>query len=233
MLPFLIKVLGPNIKIVPLLFGDDNQKVIVELANTLAEMIDKKTLIIVSTDLSHYPTYNDANKIDPQTISAILNSVNVSDFYSKLEKIKKMRINNLATLACGKPAVALAVALSNKLGFEPHLLKYANSGDYFAEMKNRVVGYSAIVFNNLNFENLKNNFLDLSGRPLNLNEQKIALQIARKSLQAAFRGENYKPEAYGYKIFNTKRGVFVTLKKHGQLRGCIGFLSQISHCLKL
>jgi len=223
MLPFLIKILGSDIKIVPLLFGDEDQKLVSNFSKALSEMIDKQTLIVVSTDLSHYPVYEKANFVDKRTIDAILNSKNIPDFYERMNKIEELKINNLSTLACAKPAVAVSVALAEKLNLQPHFLKYANSGDYVSKTKNRVVGYAAIVFNNLNFNELKENALDEFGRALNFQEQKIALRIARKSLEAAFRGEDYKPETNGYEIFKTKRGAFVTLKKHGQLRGCIGF----------
>ena len=57
---------------------------------------------------------------------------------------------------------------------------------------------------------------------LNHAEQKIALQIARKSLEAHFAGQNYIPETNGLNIFSETRGVFVTLHRQGELRGCIG-----------
>jgi hypothetical protein len=63
---------------------------------------------------------------------------------------------------------------------------------------------------------------DLSQGELNFEEQKIALQIARQTLEIFFRKRSYEPEVSAYPTFQTKRGVFVTLRKNGELRGCIG-----------
>lgn len=57
---------------------------------------------------------------------------------------------------------------------------------------------------------------------LNPREQKIALTIARQSLEAYFAGRDYVSETEGLKIFDEPAGVFVTLRQHGELRGCIG-----------
>lgn len=62
----------------------------------------------------------------------------------------------------------------------------------------------------------------LEQRELNFEEQKLALQIARQTLEIFFQKRSYEPEISVYPIFQTKRGVFVTLRKQGQLRGCIG-----------
>ncbi|MFH1187500.1 MAG: AmmeMemoRadiSam system protein A [bacterium] len=59
-------------------------------------------------------------------------------------------------------------------------------------------------------------------RELNNKEQNIALQIARQSIAAIFDNKDYQPQVKDYPIFKTKRGVFVTLRKDGGLRGCIG-----------
>lgn len=60
MVPFLIKTLGEKIKITPLLFGNEKEKDVLSLAIALEKIIDKETIIIISSDLSHYPSYNEA-----------------------------------------------------------------------------------------------------------------------------------------------------------------------------
>ncbi|MCX6782251.1 MAG: AmmeMemoRadiSam system protein A [Candidatus Magasanikbacteria bacterium] len=57
---------------------------------------------------------------------------------------------------------------------------------------------------------------------LNSTKQKTALEIARKTLEAHFDGRDYVPEVGDIKILSEHRGVFVTLRKNGNLRGCIG-----------
>lgn len=64
--------------------------------------------------------------------------------------------------------------------------------------------------------------MNIESRELNSEEQKIALNIARNSIAAVFDNQNYQPQTKDYPIFKTKRGVFATLRKGGELRGCIG-----------
>lgn len=213
--PFLIKTLGKDIKIVPLLFGSENIDIVTLFAQGLEKFIDNKTLIVISTDLSHYPNFADATDIDNQTIESILlNDIDL--FRNKISELEKLNTENVSTLACAQPAVETAIILSQKLEFEPALLKYANSGDYFPEQKDRVVGYAAIAFTgSIESE-------DITKRELNSEEQKIALEIARKTLKNYFNQTDYEPNVLNYPIFQLKRGAFVTLKINGQLRGCIG-----------
>ncbi|MDD5146644.1 MAG: AmmeMemoRadiSam system protein B [Candidatus Pacebacteria bacterium] len=209
MLPFLIQTLGREIKIVPLLFGNDSSTTSFVLAEKIAPFIDKETVVVISTDLSHYPKYEDANYLDKQTIEAILTGES-SKFIQKVRELEQLGKPNVATLACAEPAVVFGLALAKRLGLKAQLLKYANCGDYFAETKNRVVGYTAIGF-----------YPENEAGALSVQEQEMALQIARKTLADAFDQKNYEPESQA-PIFKEKRGVFVTLKKHEQLRGCIG-----------
>lgn len=64
----------------------------------------------------------------------------------------------------------------------------------------------------------------MSDSILNPSEQKTALSIARQTLAAYFDNRDYVPETNSMKIFSEPRGVFVTLWKNGNLRGCIGVL---------
>lgn len=216
-LPFLIKTLGKDIKIVPLLFGDDSPETALKLADVLAQFIDNETVVVVSSDLSHYPKYETANELDKKTIETIL-SLDIEKLHKQNTEAESAGLAGVATLACGEPAMISAMALAKKLGLKPELLKYANSGDYFPETKDRVVGYAAIAF--YNPQGVVKSETD---EELNKEEQKIALQITRKSLEAHFEGKEYSLAVLGLPpIFQKERGVFVTLKQHGQLRGCIG-----------
>ncbi len=70
--------------------------------------------------------------------------------------------------------------------------------------------------------------MDINNRELNKEEQTIALNIARSSVAAIFDNQNYQPQIEEYAIFKSKRGVFVTLRKYGELRGCIGTFDESS-----
>lgn len=216
--PFLQRILGEDIKIVPLLFGSEDEQTIQELAKALEKLVDQETVVVISSDLSHYPVYEDANKLDKQVIDAILTG-DVEQFTSKVRELENLQTLGVATLACAEPAITTGLILAQTLHLKPHLLKYANSGDYPIGDKYRVVGYGALVFNNPTGENIGGEDME---RELNKAEQEMALQIARQALEAAFANYDYKPDVSGYSVFQAKRGVFVTLKKQGELRGCIG-----------
>ena len=210
--PFLQKVLGGDIKIVPMLFGDDNLQTVQKLADALFSIIDERTVVIISSDLAHYPSYDDANKIDKKTIDAIL-SDNINGF--------EQNMPNLQTTACAKNAIQTAMLLAKQMGLQGKLLKYANSGDAASQARERVVGYAALGFFSADARRSAP-CKEKGTECLAEQEQKIALQIVRETLQAAFEKKDYPLSADLPKIFQENRGVFVTLKRGEQLRGCIG-----------
>lgn len=237
-LPFLQKVLGNNFRLVPGLFGsNDNLTDLKSIVQSLLKVINDKTLVVISTDLSHYPAYENANEVDRKTIQAIL-SKEVENFLRQRNELESAGYENLFTAACGWPALVVAIELAREMELEGQLLNYANSGD-IAEYgdKSQVVGYASVVFfapQGVFSEGSAGE--DTSGNPgetsdkreyvmLNNNEQQVALRLARNSLIRAF--DKYAPkynEYKNYKIFSEKRSVFVTLKKNGKLRGCIGLI---------
>jgi len=138
-LPFLQKILK-DFKIVPIILGNQNNTDI--LINALKNLIDENTLIIASSDLSHYPNYKDAQFSDNKVIEAILTGKkeNLRKIISDLEK---QGIDNLQTCACGADAIEVIMELSE--GLKAMLLNYANSGDVTGN-ESQVVGYASIVF---------------------------------------------------------------------------------------
>lgn len=215
MLPFIQKTFGFQVKIVPLLFGNENPNTEVKLAEALSELMDDKTLVIISSDLSHYPTPENAKKLDKQTINAVLSN-DADLFHSELKRIMNANQGQVETLACGETAIGMALNLSKKLGLVPTLIKSANSGEIQPESSANVVGYAAITFNKINMENPANT------HELDNQEQIIALDIARETLRAYFDNKKYEPQTDGKEIFDEHLGAFVTLKIGGNLRGCIG-----------
>ena len=230
-LPFLQTVLGNDIKIVPLIFGDNSAVTIAGLANALVKVIDEKTVVVISSDLSHYPTYTQANKLDQETIETIL-SLDEIKFDQISRQAEEGDLPGVATLACGQPAIATAMLLAKQMGLSSVLLKYANSGDTAPETKDRVVGYAAIGFYGVGGRSetpSSKEGVSLLPKFFAKEEQVIALQIARKTLEAIFAKKAYQLSNGLPEIFQEKRGVFVTLKKQGELNGCIGnFTSDIS-----
>lgn len=209
-LPFLQKILE-SFKIVPIIIG--NQPGVVEiLINALKPLMSDDILLIASTDLSHYPSYEDAKYADNKTITGIL-SGKKDEFKKAIIDLEKENIPNLQTCACGHDAIEAVMGLTE--GKKTQLLKYANSGDVSMGDKSQVVGYAAIVF------------MDSTSSPqasseLDKEQQKRLLEIAKQSLEAYLKeGKTLKFEEKDL-LLNKPMGIFVTLKEHGELRGCIG-----------
>jgi hypothetical protein len=205
-LPFLIKVLG-KVKIVPLLFGKLNYSQIEEIAQKLKEIsLKEKILIIVSTDLSHYHPYEEANRIDKDTIELIKNK----DAYSLWVSSQLSQAR-----ACGIYPLITFLIYAQLKDADIKILKYANSGDT-AGSKEKVVGYVSAVLYQKNKEEKMDEFT------LN-NEEKITLlKIARETLESYLKEGKIPQFKVESNRLKEKRGAFVTLKKKGSLRGCIG-----------
>jgi len=216
-LPFLQTVLK-EFKIVPILLSNTNDQVIEKLADLISQNINPKTLLVISSDLSHYPDYQTANQVDQKTIEAIL-SGKPEKFNQTINQQMNEGWPELKTCACGEKAIKVAMLVAQKLGKgEWQLIKYLNSGDTEIGDKSKVVGYAAITWNPK--ENIKEK---INNNEYSQEEQKILLKIARETLESYLKNKE-KPK---YKIDNPNLneilGVFVTLnKKEHQLRGCIG-----------
>ena len=201
-LPFLQKVLG-DFKIVPIIIG--NQPGAVEiLINTLKNLIDDKTLLIASSDLSHYPSYEDAKYSDNKVIEAILTG-KIENLRSTVTQLEEESILNLQTCACGQQAIEVLMGL---LGDSTNikLLKYANSGDVPVGDTSQVVGYAAIAFTT-----------DKIGDELKKEEQKKLLEITRRTVETYIRTKKTPEFSNEYLVLDKHLGAFVTIKKHGQL----------------
>jgi hypothetical protein len=141
-LPFLQKVLK-DFEILPIVFGseDEDWK---NLAKAILNSMKEKTLIIASSDLSHYPPYELAKKADFQTIEGIL-TLDPEKFSKKIEELEK-KFLGVDTFACAQDSIKTILEISKNLKAKAKLLKYQNSGDTFFGEKSQVVGYSAIAF---------------------------------------------------------------------------------------
>jgi len=125
-LPFLQRVLG-EFQLVPLAVGDATPEDVAGVLDMLWG--DDETLIVISSDLSHYLPYQQAQQADRITADSIL--------------AKQWPINH--EQACGATPINGLLATSDKHGLTPHLLDLRNSGDTAGD-KQRVVGYGAFAF---------------------------------------------------------------------------------------
>jgi AmmeMemoRadiSam system protein B len=125
--PFLQEVLD-NFVLLPLLTGivDPGAE-----AKRILPLIDEHTILIISTDLSHFYDHQTATARDHKTIDAIQN-LEISKLENKGD-------------ACGKDPVLILLSIAKQLGWNCHLLNYRNSGDVTGQLKS-VVGYAAFAF---------------------------------------------------------------------------------------
>lgn len=126
-LPFLQSVLG-EFKLVPLVVGDASPAQVAEVLERVWGGDD--TLIVISSDLSHYLDYDTARELDRRTSDAI----EALDY----ESISWEQ-------ACGRVPVSGLLRLAREKGLKCRTLDLRNSGDT-AGSKDRVVGYGAYVF---------------------------------------------------------------------------------------
>jgi len=135
--PFLQKMIN-EFKIVPIVMGDQGKMFIDELAIKISEAADDKTLIVASSDLSHYYSKNEADELD-SVIEEDINKFN----YEKLQN--DLEIKNCE--ACGGgPIVAMMKAASLMNKKNAIVLNRSNSGDTTGDYSG-VVGYlSAAVY---------------------------------------------------------------------------------------
>lgn len=204
--PFLQTVL-PNIEIIPIVVGQLNAKARADFVLTLNRYLDSQTVLIVSVDLSHYHPYDEARKLDGQSIDHILNLAD----------------NGILSDEIDAPwAVATVLELARQNNWPPKLLKYANSGDVTGD-KSAVVGYAAVGF----YESQKHKNPKTNDEYSEAEKQEL-LEVARTTIEQYLKeGKTYEPATANPK-FKEKRGVFVTLNKNGQLRGCIGYIEPVA-----
>lgn len=191
-LPFLQQVLG-DFSLVPLVVGDAAPADVAEVLERLWG--GTETLIVISSDLSHYHDYDRAREIDRATVQSIL------DFDTGISHDR----------ACGATPVAGMLAAAKRKGLAAKLLDCRNSGDTAGD-RHRVVGYASFA-------------LDSGHAGYGEEHGKKLLEIARASIADALgAGPAASPEAANETWLRESRATFVTLMQGEELRGCVGAL---------
>lgn len=198
-LPFLQRV-APGCRVLPLVVGRADPT---EIASAL-ELLDcgDDTLIVISSDLSHYLGDAEARALDRETSEAI-------------ELLTPAKIPHNG--ACGALPLSGLLLYARKHGLTASTLHLANSGDVGGS-KERVVGYGTYMF----LRELEPE----SQLTLSPEEQETILDYTKRAVvHAATTGEelNLPVSAFHPKL-RAFRSTFVTLKIRGLLRGCIGSL---------
>ena len=215
-LPFLQRRFEEVPPIVPIIISTNDFRKLQRLAEALKPYFTDENLFIVSSDFSHYPSYEDAYKVDAKTGKA-LESGDVETFIATIHQNADSGIRNLATSACGELAIVTLLMMMDQRYEVKHLL-YQNSGDIDDYDHSRVVGYHAFAI--LRGED--------KGFSLSDEEKKMLKDIAYTSIKDSLDGKPIAQPALNAKlsILNSKCGAFVSLHKHGHLRGCIGHFGE-------
>jgi hypothetical protein len=230
-LPFLQAVLAEGYKIVPLVVGEADD--LPDTASAIKGIVDKDTLVIASSDFTHlgadfgYEPFKDP----PDGRAG-----NIKDNLKKLDggaidQIVKLSpdgfdkyIRTTEATVCGYKPILI---LLNIINFEPRaemvppvLLNYYTSGDLSGDYSH-CVSYAAIGFFKQGATRVKE---DAGGAELDKSEQEALLKMARQTLKL-YLNDKKTPKFNEKELtarLKEKRGIFVTLKNCGELRGCIG-----------
>ncbi len=193
--PFLQRTLK-NFQLLPVVFGEVDPA---KAARALTQILDDRTLLIASSDLSHYHPDAEARTLDQNCINAIC-----------ALDVEKMAGQE----ACGHTPILTLLHIAKQQGWQARLLDYRNSGDTAGD-KSRVVGYAAIAF------------YAPTAETFTAAERRFLLEVARRSLREATGTGDLPPvssEGLAAKL-TERKGCFVTLMKGGMLRGCIGHIT--------
>ncbi len=227
--PF-VQVLFPKAKVVTAVVGEPDLGLATRFGEALAkEVKDRKVLLVASSDLSHYPPYDEACAADRATLTAVasLDPKAVSEAVGRTEAAERP---GLATCACGEGAIMAVMAASKALGATRGVvLSYANSGDTAVGDRDRVVGYGAVAF------------VEGPGGPdtkalaplppgkvgeLTEADKTYLLKLARTTIERFLATDTLPFPRPAAPELRARQGAFVTLTKGGDLRGCIGHMAE-------
>ncbi len=208
-LPFLQAVLGA-FELVPLVVGRATPEEVAEVLDRLWG--GDETLIVVSSDLSHYLDYAQAQATDRDTARQILSASPTLDPHQ----------------ACGAAPVNGLLVAASRRGLDPRLLDLRNSGDTAGD-RSRVVGYASFAFFPAE-SGIKIDADDDAGAeqrsavsPLSqFSSGEVLIPIARSAIGDIFGMGSRPADHHGF--LQERAATFVTLTRNGQLRGCIGSL---------
>ncbi|MDP2938041.1 MAG: AmmeMemoRadiSam system protein B [Candidatus Omnitrophota bacterium] len=224
-LPFLQKVLSngsttltistersrsANPKIVPIVMGDCTLATCQKLADLLKEAIGNRqdVLVVASTDMYHGYDYEESEIVDNLTLSYLKN-MDAQGLYNGLREGKLQ--------LCGGFPVVSTLILAKELGHNKlKVLQHTNSSEVTGKKIKGIwtVGYASCLI-----DQEKGEISMLSKE-----QRKKLLAIARNSIQTYLKIGKKLELTETDPILLKEMGAFVTLHKHGELRGCIGNL---------
>ncbi len=226
-LPFLQQSLK-DFKLIPLLVGEVEGDEYRKIASSIKKFIDKETLVIASSDFTHYGfnfgyvpfainIKENLKKLDGGAIDNIL-KIDAEGFIKYVDKT--------GITICGRKPIAILLEILPK-NINARLISYYASGDLVGNYSTSV-SYATMAFFD---KNQKNTLQSKDGEgALTKEEKETLLRLSRKTLETFLNNKSLDDIAKGLNLtpgLKEKRGVFVTIKKQGELRGCIGYIEGI------
>lgn len=213
-LPMLQRTLK-EFDVVPIIFGQvaDTEAA----ARAIIPLLDDQTLVVASSDLSHYLPYDVARKLDATSTRAIADmnldwAEQIHDDWPGQQR------------PCGMTPILTLMHIAQQKGWKAKLLDYRNSGDTTGDKSRGVVGYASIAFYQAEPSAARADAEAIEPTSFTPVQRKVLLELARKTISAVVSGQDPPPASLPDidKAFTRPRACFVTLTKGGQLRGCIG-----------
>ena len=213
-LPFLQRRFKENLPpIVPIVISTNDYHKLKRMAEELKPYFTDENLFVISSDFSHYPAYDDACEVDARTGKAI-ETGDVEEFIATINANAQRGMKNLATSACGGFAIITLMMMLDENYSVKHIM-YQNSGDIDDHDHSRVVGYHSFAF-------LRKQPGEFS---ISEADKKLLKDIALQSIKDSLDGKRMAEANFSlftlHSSLNQKCGAFVSLHKHGRLRGCI------------
>jgi AmmeMemoRadiSam system protein B/AmmeMemoRadiSam system protein A len=242
-LPFLQVVLQ-NWEMIPIMISDPDPGATKKLAKELWELFPgKDTLFVASTDLSHDYPYDVATAMD-QNAARLITAVDPDDLHKAYQAYRRAgrhiktgkdgKPDPDCTQLCGMGPVLTLLEVARLAGdAKAVILDRRNSGDIVGDKKSRIVGYLSAAVTMAKERAASKGHKGSSGEYLNHEEKQALLKLARNTLEVYLK--DGKKLDFDPDLPNLKKpgAAFVTLKRHGQLRGCIGYMEPIDPLWKM
>ena len=231
-LPFLQVVLS-GFELVPVMIGGSDPAAMLKLAKAIKQAFPgPDTLVVASTDMSHDYPYDVAVAMDKNALR-LIQAMDPEGLYQAylayrragagIKVGKDGRPEPDCTQLCGMGPVLTLLYLAKEYGeAKAAVLDRRNSGDIVGNKQSRIVGYSAVAVA-LSKKRAAAKEEDF----LNHEEKQALLKIARETLVAYLEKKEKKDFEPASKKLKEPGAAFVTLKNHGRLRGCIGYMEPI------
>ncbi len=221
----LLQYCQKDFKLVPIVAGRCSPETIRKAGTILRSLVDQQTLVIASSDFTHYGA-NYGYVPFTENVSEQIKKLDMGayEYISKLDSTGFQEyIQKTGATICGYVPIAILLSVPDK-NTKGELVKYTTSGQLTGDFNNSV-SYFSIVFSGA-WTTLPETQPQKNNTELTEEDKKQLLILTRKTITYALQNQRI-PQAseLGVTISDvmaSTRAAFVTLKKNSQLRGCVG-----------